>query len=219
VWIWAAINPTHHADWVLENVLVVVFIPILIWSYYKLRLSHISYTLIFIFMVLHTIGSHYTYAEVPFGFWLQELLGFSRNHYDRIVHFSFGLLLAYPVRELFLRVANARGVWGYWLPVELTLAYSAVYEIIEWIAAISVDPGAGTAFLGTQGDPWDAIKDMALAGTGALIAMLVAMYFNWRYNKRFAAEMERSIEVKRKRPLGEVRLGEMEKERKPKKKR
>ena len=109
VWIWAAINPTYRDDWWLENILVFIFIPLLFYTYHKFRLSNVSYTLIFVFMVLHTIGSKYTYAEVPFGFWLQDLLGLSRNHFDRIVHFSFGFLLAYPIREIFMRIALTKG--------------------------------------------------------------------------------------------------------------
>jgi putative membrane protein len=175
-------------------------------------MSNLSYTLIFIFMVLHTIGSKYTYAEVPFGFFLQELFGFTRNHYDRIVHFSFGFLFAYPVREIFLRVASTKGVWGYYFPFELTAAFSALYELMEWVTAVVVSPEAGDAFLGSQGDIWDAQKDMALATGGAVLAMIVTAYYNWRYNIRFGKELAQSVTVKDSAPLGEVRLAELEKE-------
>ena len=90
-----------------------------------------SYLLITVFLTLHAIGAHYTYSEVPFGFWMQRTLGFARNPFDRVVHFSFGLLLAYPIREVFLRVANARGFWGYFLPLDRTLSTSALFELLE----------------------------------------------------------------------------------------
>ena len=129
-------------------------------------------------MILHVIGSHYTYAEVPFGYALQEWLGASRNMYDRLVHFSFGLLLAYPIREVFMRVSRVKGIWAYYLPLDVTLSFSAIYEIIEWLIAIKTAPEAGLAFLGTQGDVWDAQKDMLMAGTGAFIAMIIVAIIN-----------------------------------------
>ncbi len=108
-------------------------------------------------MSLHAVGGHYTYAEVPFGYWLKDAFHLGRNHFDRIVHFSFGLLMAYPIREVFLRVASSRGFWAYYLPLDVTLAFSAVYEIIEMIVAKIATPGAGDAYLGTQGDACVAI--------------------------------------------------------------
>jgi putative membrane protein len=209
LWIFLAIAPVYRMDWFLENLLVFIFIPFLIYTYKRFRLSNLSYTLIFLFMTLHTIGSHYTYAEVPFGFWMQEWFGFERNHYDRIVHFSFGFLLAYPVREVFLRIASTRGVWGYWLPFELTLAFSAIFEILEWVITLFASPEAGSAYLGSQGDEFDAIKDMALAGTGAFIAMTIIALVNWRYNRNFNREIKRSLRIKGKKPLGEVKLAKM----------
>ncbi len=173
VWLWAAIHPLYRADWLLENYLVFIFVPIILVLARWLRLSQISYTLITLFMIMHVIGSHYTYAEVPFGYTLQHWFGADRNMYDRLVHFSFGFLLAYPVREVFIRVSKARGFWNYYFPVELTLAFSAIYEILEWLAASKVSPAAGLAFLGAQGDVWDAQKDMLMAGIGAVVAMLV----------------------------------------------
>lgn len=179
VWVWAAVNPVFREDWLLENYLVFLVVPLLVWSYYRFRLSDTSYTLIFLFMTLHTIGSHYTYAHVPFGFWLQETFGLARNHYDRIVHFSFGLLIAYPIKETFIRLTEGKhGVWSSVFPVEITLSFSALFEIIEMLAALVSDPAVGTAFLGTQGDVWDAQKDMALATIGASITMLISYWKN-----------------------------------------
>lgn len=170
-WTWAAIRPVYPDDWLLENYLVFFFVPLVVLLGVWFRLSLISYTLITLFMILHVVGSHYTYAEVPFGYALQEWLGAGRNMYDRLVHFCFGFLLAYPVREVFVRITRARGFWNYYLPVELTFAFSAIYELLEWAAAAVVSPEAGLAFLGAQGDPWDAQKDMAVAGLGSLLAM------------------------------------------------
>ena len=201
IWIALAIEPKYRDDWYLENILVAVFVPLLLLTYRRFPLSDVSYTLLFVFMVLHAIGAHWTYAEVPLIDW--RALGFERNHFDRVVHLSFGLLLAYPVKEVFNRVATAKGFWGYYLPLDVTLAFSAVYEIVEWVVAELVSPGAGTAFLGSQGDPFDAVKDMALAGSGAAIAMLVTAGINWRIQRDFTEEMRESLRVKDDRLGGE----------------
>src|SRR3990167_3240591 len=151
VWLWAAINPVYPDDWLLENLLVFIFVPIIFFTGKYFKLSNVSYTLITIFLVLHVIGSHYTYSEVPFGDTLQHWLGADRNMYDRLVHFSYGFLLAYPVREVFMRISQAKGFWSYYLPLDLVAASSALYEIVEWLVARNVDPAAGLAFLGSQG--------------------------------------------------------------------
>lgn len=208
-WTWAAINPIYPHDWLLENYLVFLFVPtvIVVGRYFKL--SDTSYTLITLFLILHVIGSHYTYSEVPFGFTLQEWMGASRNMYDRLVHFSFGLLFAYPIREIFMRVSKTKGVWSYYFPLDLTLALSAAYEIIEWAAVMLVDQSAGIAFLGAQGDVWDAQKDMLLAGVGAFIVMLLVFCINWIFNRNHWKEIKESVKVEKgDKPLGEVRLKE-----------
>jgi putative membrane protein len=179
VWIWAAVHPVYPDDWLLENYLIFLFVPIILVLSRAFRLSDLSYTLITLFLCMHVIGSHYTYSEVPFGFTLQEWFGSDRNMYDRLVHFGFGLLIAYPIREAFYRVADARSYWGDAFPVVLVLACSASYEILEWLTAANVDPAAGLAFLGAQGDVWDGQKDMFLAGLGAVLAMLVVTLMRW----------------------------------------
>ncbi len=173
VWVATSLAPLDRHDWLLENLLVVAALAVLIGTYRVFPLSDLSYLLITAFLTLHAIGAHYTYSEVPFGFWVQHTFGFARNPFDRIVHFSFGLLMAYPIREVFLRVANARGFWAYYLPLDVTLAFSAVYEIMEMVIATMVAPGTGDAWLGTQGDVWDPQKDMGLAALGALLCMCV----------------------------------------------
>ena len=210
VWLWAAIDPLYPHDWLLENYLVFIFVPLIVLTGRYFRLSNLSYTLMTLFMLLHVVGSHYTYAEVPFGTTLQHWFGSGRNMYDRLVHFGFGLLLAYPLREVFMRVAKARGVWSYWFPLELVLAFSAAYEIIEWRVAARVDPAAGLAFLGAQGDVWDAQKDMALAVAGAAITLLLVALIHWRYDAAFKGELRASLDIDPDdKPLGEAALREL----------
>lgn len=206
-----AIHPNNRHDWMLENVLVVLFVSFLFLTYRRLTLSRISYFLIFVFLSLHLIGAHYTYSLVPYDAWfgaltgrgLDGLLGWERNNFDRMVHFCYGLLLAYPVREMFLRVAALRGFWGYFFPLDITMSTSMLYELIEWAAAVVFGGERGQAFLGTQGDIWDAHKDMALASSGALLAMLITAALNYSVQRDFAAEWVESLRVKGSRPLGE----------------
>lgn len=195
VWVWAAWEPLYREDWLLENYLVFIFVPLILFTARWFRLSNISYTLLTLFMIMHVIGSHYTYAEVPFGETLREWFGAERNMYDRLVHFSYGLLLAYPFLEIFTRVARVKGVWRYFFPVELVFAMSAIYEIIEWLAAQSVDPEAGLAFLGAQGDVWDAQKDMFLAGLGACIAMAIVFTIHARLEDGFWGAIRDSVRI------------------------
>src|SRR3989338_2365052 len=147
-------------------------------------------------MMLNEIGSHYTYAEVPFGFWLQDFLGLSRNHYDRIVHFCFGFLFAYPFREVFMRIGKTKGWWALLIPIITILGLAGVYEVIEWGAAEVFGGDLGVAYLGTQGDVWDAQKDIALAGIGAIIAMLITMIVLLSYKwKEYTKELGESFQI------------------------
>jgi putative membrane protein len=211
-WIAWAFEPLHRQDWLLENSLLLVAVVGLATSYRRFPLSRISYTLIFLFLCLHTLGAHYTYAEVPYDRWwmwisgstLNELLGWERNNFDRVVHFLYGLLLAYPIRELFLRIAGVRGFWGYFLPLDLTMSTSMLFELIEWLVAVLVGGDLGEAYLGTQGDIWDAHKDMALASLGALVAMTATALINWRARRDFADEWNESLRVKSAAPLDEA---------------
>jgi len=211
LWVSLAIHPWYRSDWAVENALVVLFVVLLAVFRRWLFFSRLSYTLIFLFLCLHQVGAHYTYAQVPYNAWwealtgktLNSVLGWERNNFDRVVHFMYGFLLAYPIREIFLRVANVRGFWGYFLPLDLTLSSSALFELIEWIAAELLGGDLGVAYLGTQGDIWDAHKDMALAGLGALLAMLVTAMINLRLQRDFAREWAISLRVKNRRPMGE----------------
>jgi putative membrane protein len=176
-WIVTAVNPLHPDDWLLENLLVFLAAIVLVVSYRWFQFSNLSYAMFAVFLSLHLAGAHYTYSETPLGFWLQDWFGLQRNHYDRIVHLSFGLLLAFPLREELLRQPRVKRSWSYFLAVAMVLALSAIYEVIEGAAALTINPELGTAFLGTQGDEWDSQKDTSLAFLGAVIAM--ALTYIW----------------------------------------
>ncbi|MGD8957129.1 MAG: DUF2238 domain-containing protein [Chromatiaceae bacterium] len=180
LWILTAIDPLNRRDWLLENLLVFIYAALLIATYRRFAFSNLSYGLFGLFLSLHLVGAHYTYSATPFGFWLQDALDLSRNHYDRIVHFSFGLLIAYPFQELLLRAAGVRRSWSYLLVMVTVLGFSGFYEALEGIVAMIVSPELGAAYLGTQGDEWDAQKDTALAFFGAVIAMTIT----WRLDRR-----------------------------------
>ncbi|HRD53689.1 MAG TPA: DUF2238 domain-containing protein [Flavobacteriales bacterium] len=174
VWAWTFIGTTDRANWWTENALTILFIAGLALSHRSYKFSDASYTLMFVYILLHVYGAMHTYSENPLGYWLKDLLHWERNHYDRIVHFSFGFLLAYPMRDYFMNHFQ----WPRWvcwvLPVEITMSFSAAYEIIEWAVADIFFPAQGVAYLGTQGDVWDAQKDMGLAFSGAVLAMVLA---------------------------------------------
>lgn len=186
LWVVLAIAPYDRSDWLLENALLLAGVAFLVGTRRWLPLSNASYGMLFVFMCLHAIGAHYTYSLVPYdeafraatGHTLNGLFGATRNHYDRVIHFAYGLLLVYPLRELLMRHAGVRGFWSYFLPLDLTMSTSLLYELIEWGAAIVYGGDLGAAFLGTQGDIWDAHKDMALAGIGALLGVLITWAVN-----------------------------------------
>jgi putative membrane protein len=168
-WIALAIRPLDRGDWFLENLLVLTTAIVLGGTYRKFQFSSLSYGLILIFLAFHTIGAHYTYAKVPAGFWLQDWLHLKRNHYDRVIHFGFGFLLLYPMAELLARSARVKPNWAPWLAAGALCALSSFFEIVEAVVAMIVRPDLGAAYLGTQGDIWDAQKDMACAFIGAVL--------------------------------------------------
>jgi len=172
-WLWAAIAPLSRQDWLLENLLVMATAALLLGTRRHFSFSARSYWLLGVFLALHIYGSHYTYSQTPLGYWLGAQLGFERNHYDRLVHFAFGLLLIYPLRELLQHAAGLCGKWLTLLSLATVMALSGLYEQVEMLAALVVAPDLGTAFLGTQGDEWDAQKDAGLAILGALLASLL----------------------------------------------
>lgn len=173
VWSNSFIGTTDVYNWLIENTLTVISLLFLIFSFKKYRFSNFSYLLICIFLCLHVYGSKYTYAENTFGFWLQDVFGTPRNQYDRLVHFSFGFLLYYPMQECFLKWLKYPQRIAFLLPITLTLSVSGLYEIIEWLVADIFFVEQGIFYLGTQGDIWDAQKDMAMAFIGAILAFSI----------------------------------------------
>ena len=174
-WVIMAFNPFDRFDWLLENLLVFIYGALLTLTYRRFAFSNLSYTLFTVFMTLHLTGAHYTYAETPFGFWLMAWLELSRNHFDRIVHFAYGLLCSYPMYELLRRIPRTSRGWSGFFTITLVLGFSGLYEVIEMVVALIVSPELGDAYLGTQGDSWDAQKDMGLALLGAIFAIAITL--------------------------------------------
>lgn len=180
VWLSTFIWTNDIYNWLIENTLTFLALLFLAITYRSHRLSNLSYVLIFLFLCLHVYGSQYTYAENPFGYWLMKQFDHTRNHYDRLVHFSFGLLLAYPMREVCVHWLGYPRSTAWLLPILTTLAASALYELLEWAVAEVLFPAQGPAYLGTQGDVWDAQKDTLMAFLGAGIASVAFRMLVWR---------------------------------------
>ncbi|HTL62169.1 MAG TPA: DUF2238 domain-containing protein [Nitrospira sp.] len=175
--LWVAYAPADRQFWLLSSILPGLLVVVLIGTHRFLPLSPASYILITLFLSLHMIGVRYTYAEVPAGAWLEQAVPLGRNQYDRIVHFCFGFLLTYPIEELFRLTVSLRGWLLYYLPVMTVLGLSGLWEIVEsWVARV-VHPELGITYLGSQGDVWDAQKDMAAAMYGALLSMAVLLWY------------------------------------------
>jgi len=169
----SALAPYDRATWWMEVAPVLIVAPLLVATHRRFPLTPLLQVLIAAHALVLIVGGSWTYARVPVGFWLQDLLALDRNPYDRIGHFMQGLVPAIAARELLLRHRVLRpGGWLFFLVVCVCLAISAVYELVEWAAAVVLGQGA-EAFLGTQGDPWDTQSDMAMALLGALAAQLL----------------------------------------------
>ena len=177
VFIICGISPYNRGVWWAENIpiMAIVISAVIISKYFKF--SPLSYIMMSVLVILHTIGGHYTFERVPFGF-ITDMFGFERNHYDRIAHFSVGFY-AYPIAEALLKRKLVNTKWILYLfPVFAILSTAAVYELFEWIFAISADPLAGMTVLGSQGDIWDAQKDMLSDGLGAIFAAFLFYFMN-----------------------------------------
>ena len=175
--LWTAYAPADRQFWLLSSILPGFLVLALIGTHRFLPLSPASYVLITLFLTLHMIGVRYTYAGVPAGVWLEQAVPLGRNEYDRIVHFCFGFLLTYPIEELFRLTVQLRGWLLYYLPVITVLCLRGLWEIIEsWVARL-VHPELGITYLGSQGDVWDAQKDMAAAMYGALLCTALLLWY------------------------------------------
>ena len=173
VLVWSGIAPVDRFTWWLEVAPVLIALPIVVATHRRFPLTSLLTVLLAIHAAILCVGGHWTYAEVPFGFWMERTFGFTRNHYDRIGHFAQGFVPAILAREVLIRRSPLAG--SRWLPfivISICLAVSAFYELVEWWTALATGGGA-TAFLGTQGDPWDTQWDMFLALVGACTALLL----------------------------------------------
>jgi len=173
LWIWLAINPLYRFDWFLENIVFIIFLPTVILSYYKFRLSDFAYILIFIFAVLHLLGSHYTYGATPWGNWISDIFGWGRNNYDRITHFLYAVLMTPVAVEIFHKYLPQNKLVRSFLVFGVLVSVGAIYEIVEFIVGVLVEPEKGLGFLGFQGDIWDTQKDMALQSLGAILGLIL----------------------------------------------
>lgn len=169
----SGIAPSDRTTWWLEVFPILIAAPVLIATARRFPLTPLVYRLIFVHALVLMLGGHYTYAKVPLGFWMQDLFGFARNHYDRIGHFAQGFVPAMVAREILLRRSPLqRGKWLFTIVAALCLAVSACYEFVEWWAAV-LGGSAADAFLGTQGDVWDTQWDMFMALVGAIVAQVL----------------------------------------------
>ncbi|PYQ47721.1 MAG: DUF2238 domain-containing protein [Acidobacteria bacterium] len=173
VFVWSLIRPHDYFTWFLEVFPAIIGLVILAATWRRFPLTPLLYTLLMIHAAILMIGGHYTYAEVPLGYWMQRVFGTARNDYDRIGHFAQGFVPAIIAREILIRknIVRSRG-WLYFIVVSICLAFSALYELFEWRVAVATG-SKGDAFLGTQGDVWDTQEDMATALVGAMLAPLL----------------------------------------------
>lgn len=185
----SGINPHDRATWLMEVFPIFLGVPILFLVYSRFRMTPLVYRLVLLHALILMLGAHYTYARVPLGFWVQDLLNLSRNHYDRLGHLAQGFIPALIAREVLLRrTPLKRGGWLFFLVTSVCLALSAFYEFIEWWAALILGQGAD-AFLGSQGDPWDTQWDMFLAFIGAMLGQILLAGMQDRELRRLLGKM------------------------------
>jgi putative membrane protein len=181
-WAWSGIEPHDtRLTWVLETLPVMIALPVMLLTYKRFPLTNLTYTLIAIHAMILILGGHYSYAKVPLGFWMEDWFGWTRNNYDKIGHFMQGFGPTIYVREIMARTSPLRhGKWLGFVSIAVPLAFSALYEIIEWLASLS-DPTDTEAFLGTQGYIWDTQTDMFLCLIGSTIAIILLTKLHDRY--------------------------------------
>jgi putative membrane protein len=181
-WAWSGIEPHDtRLTWVLETLPVMIALPVMLLTYKRFPLTNLTYTLIAIHAMILILGGHYSYAKVPLGFWMEDWFGWTRNNYDKIGHFMQGFGPTIYVREIMARTSPLRhGKWLGFVSIAVPLAFSALYEIIEWLASLS-DPTDTEAFLGTQGYIWDTQTDMFLCLIGSTVAIILLTKLHDRY--------------------------------------
>lgn len=198
-------HPLLPEDWIVEHILVLATIPVIWLLYRHVPLSRFSWLGIFIFLYIHELGAHYTYSKVPYDVWTRSWFGFSlnesfdwkRNHFDRFVHFSYGFLLAFPLKEILAAWAGLRGFWPWFLALDVVMSTSCFYELLEWAAALVFSEEVGTAYVGAQGDVWDAHKDILLAVAGGFLTLVAAIIMDaCRRKSAFWKEWRESLRVK-----------------------
>lgn len=179
VFVVLGVAPSDRLTWALENALALAGVAFLVTTRKRWPLSNAAYVLLFVFTLLHEIGAHYTYTSVPYDAWCEALfgstlnaaLGWERNHYDRLVHFAFGLLIAPAVRELVVGITRVTPRVSLWLALQAVVSWSGLYELVEWGAATVFGGDTAESYVGNQGDVWDAQKDMVLAALGAFLSL------------------------------------------------
>jgi len=186
VLVWSVIRPHDYFTWFLESFPALIGIVLVVALRKRFPLTPLLLVLLTLHAIILMVGGHYTYAEVPLGFWMRDLLHTTRNDYDRIGHFAQGFVPAIVAREVLIRrkVVRGRG-WLYFIIVAICLAISAAYELLEWRVSIATG-SKGDAFLGIQGDVWDTQEDMATA----LVAALIAPLLLGRWHDRQIASLE-----------------------------
>jgi len=184
-WAWSGIEPHDtRLTWVLETLPVMIALPVMLLTYKRFPLTNLTYTLIAIHAIILILGGHYSYAKVPLGFWMEDWFGWTRNNYDKIGHFMQGFGPTIYVREIMARTSPLRhGKWLGFVSITVPLAFSALYEIIEWLASLS-DPTDTEAFLGTQGYIWDTQTDMFWCLIGSTVAIILLTKLHDRYLRK-----------------------------------
>jgi putative membrane protein len=187
-WVWSGIKPQDtRLTWVLETFPFMIALPVMLITYKRFQLTDLTYTLIAIHAMILMLGGHYSYAKVPLGFWMEEWFGWTRNNYDKIGHLMQGFGPAIYTREIIARTSPLkRGKWLGFMSVAVPLAFSAIYEIIEWLASLT-NPTDTEAFLGTQGYIWDTQTDMFLCLIGSILALIFLTKLHNRYLSKIGA--------------------------------
>lgn len=175
-WVLMAVDPLYRFDWFLENIVIFLSLPLVIVSYFRFRLSDRSYILMFLFAFLHTAAAHYTYGDTPWGDALSALMGWERNHFDRAVHFLFGLLMTPVAFEILAPYLPSKKFFQCLFVFGIIFSIGSLYEIAEFAVGVLVSPEQGLGFLGFQGDIWDTQKDMVLQTLGALMGIAAIVF-------------------------------------------